>query len=79
MTIRGSIAYLTGAHKPTQTTVQLFRPLSVRAYLSYFGEQVDDDGSGYLDFDEFLVWWQNQNPEAQKQLELLMDLNFDDL
>jgi hypothetical protein len=30
------MAYLTGVHKPTQTTVQLFRPLSVRAYLPYF-------------------------------------------
>jgi hypothetical protein len=32
---QGSTAYLTGVDKPTQTTVQLFRPLSVRAYLPY--------------------------------------------
>ena len=41
--------------------------------------EIDEDGSGELDFDEFLGWWQNQDPEAQKQLELLMELDFDDL
>jgi hypothetical protein len=30
---------LSEVHKPTQTTVQLFRPLSVHAYLPYFGQQ----------------------------------------
>ena len=41
--------------------------------------EIDEDGSGELDFDEFLGWWQTQDPEAQKQLEMLMDLDFDDL
>ena len=41
--------------------------------------EIDEDGSGEIDFDEFLGWWQSQDPEAQQQLAMLMDLNFDDL
>ena len=41
--------------------------------------EIDSDGSGELDFQEFLAWWQKQDPEAQRQLMLLQDVNFDDL
>ena len=37
-------------------------------------EALDFNGDGELDFDEFFGEWQNQDPEAQKQLELLMEL-----
>ena len=32
---------------------------------------IDSDGSGEVDFTEFLQWWQMQDPEAQNQLRLL--------
>jgi hypothetical protein len=32
-----------------------------------------------LDFEEFLGWWQQQDPEAQKQLQLLQEMSYDDL
>ena len=41
--------------------------------------QLDRDGSGEVDYREFLVWWQQQDPDAQAQLNALADLNFDDL
>ena len=41
--------------------------------------EIDSDGSGELDFGEFLAWWQKQDPEAQRQLMLLQGVNFDDL
>eukprot|EP01046_Picozoa_sp_COSAG06_P011470 COSAG06_NODE_656_length_13333_cov_6.485492_4_plen_166_part_00 len=41
--------------------------------------EIDKDGSGEVEYEEFLVWWQGQDPEAQKQLMLLNELNFDDL
>jgi hypothetical protein len=41
--------------------------------------EIDKDGSGEVEFEEFLAWWQQQDPEAQKQLMMLQDLNFDDL
>ena len=40
---------------------------------------IDVDGSGEVEFAEFLEWWQGQDPEAQKQLMLLQEINFDDL
>jgi len=40
---------------------------------------IDQDGSGEVEFGEFLAWWQEQDPEAQKQLMMLNELNFDDL
>jgi hypothetical protein len=49
-----------------------------RVYCAQMRE-IDTTGDGELDFDEFLVWWQKQDPEAQKQLMLLQDVNFDDL
>lgn len=42
-------------------------------------DKIDSDSSGQLDFDEFLAWWQTQDPEAQRQLMMLQDVNFDDL
>jgi hypothetical protein len=40
---------------------------------------LDTDGSGELDFDEFLQWWLAQDTEAQKQLMQLQQLSFADL
>ena len=31
------------------------------------------------EYEEFLAWWQAQDPEAQKQLMMLNEMNFDDL
>ena len=42
-------------------------------------QEIDKDGSGEVSFEEFLAWWQKQDPEAQKQLMMLQALNFDDL
>ena len=39
--------------------------------------EVDADGSGELDYGEFLVWWQQQDQEAQDQLMKLSAINFD--
>ena len=41
--------------------------------------EIDKDQSGELDFNEFLGWWQRQDPEAQKQLEILRGLQVDEL
>eukprot|EP01047_Picozoa_sp_COSAG01_P092468 COSAG01_NODE_23832_length_803_cov_1.051355_1_plen_57_part_00 len=38
--------------------------------------EIDADGSGELDFGEFLKWWQKQDKDAQKQLMQLSELNF---
>eukprot|EP01048_Picozoa_sp_COSAG05_P015844 COSAG05_NODE_1961_length_3777_cov_28.309407_3_plen_419_part_00 len=42
-------------------------------------QEIDKDGSGELDFKEFLAWWERQDPEAQKQLQILHDLHVDEL
>ena len=41
--------------------------------------EIDKDQSWELDFKEFLGWWQRQDPEAQKQLEILRGLQVDEL
>ena len=38
--------------------------------------ELDDDGSGEISFDEFIVWWQKQDAEAQQQLIALNALVF---
>jgi hypothetical protein len=38
--------------------------------------ELDDDGSGEISFDEFIVWWQKQDAEAQQQLIALNALDF---
>ena len=42
-------------------------------------DDIDSDGSGQLDFKEFHAWWQTQDPEAQRQLMMLQECNFDEL
>ena len=42
-------------------------------------QEIDKDNSGEVSFEEFLAWWQKQDPEAQRQLMMLQALNFDDL
>jgi Ca2+-binding EF-hand superfamily protein len=37
---------------------------------------IDSDGSGELDFGEFLRWWQTQDAQAQKQLLLMQQVDF---
>ena len=39
--------------------------------------EIDVDGSGELDFDEFLTWWRGQDQAAKAQLMALSALNFD--
>ena len=39
--------------------------------------EIDADNSGEVSFEEFLEWWQRQDPEAQKQLMMLNSINFD--
>ena len=38
--------------------------------------EIDLDGSGELDYDEFLDWWQSQDQLAQEQLMKLQALDF---
>ena len=41
---------------------------------------MDSDGSGEVEYNEFLEWWVRQDPEAQRQLRLLTSLgDFDKL
>ena len=40
---------------------------------------IDRDGSGDIDWREFWMWWQSQDPAAQAQLLLLNELSFDSL
>jgi Ca2+-binding EF-hand superfamily protein len=37
---------------------------------------LDKDGSGSVDFEEFTIWWQTQDVEAQNQLMALNALDF---
>ena len=41
--------------------------------------EIDRDGSGAVDWGEFWLWWQSQDPAAQAQLLLLNELSFDSL
>jgi hypothetical protein len=41
--------------------------------------ELDVDASGEVSFDEFIVWWQGQDAEAQQQLQALMELDFSSL
>jgi hypothetical protein len=52
------------------------RPPSERELSDAFAE-LDRDKSGEVTWDEFLKWWQAQDPTAQAQLKLLSELSFD--
>ena len=45
--------------------------------LSHAFADLDRDQSGEVTWDEFLKWWQAQDPTAQAQLKLLSELSFD--
>eukprot|EP01052_Picozoa_sp_SAG31_P038571 SAG31_NODE_5179_length_2697_cov_2.142802_3_plen_265_part_00 len=40
---------------------------------------MDKDGDQTVDFDEFVAWWESQDPKAREQLRMLEELNFDEL
>ena len=55
-------------------------PVSPYIYYTEFAEimaEVDLDGSGELDYGEFLQWWLAQDKEAKEQLMKLSSINFD--